>query len=110
MTSHDKDPLLTTARQLLDEKTEQLDAATLSKLKQARSRALERGGKTTQWQYWIPAGAIGAGFLAAGIYLNQLQPPLPAIFQDPAQLEVAENIDLMADLEFVAWLALEETN
>ena len=109
MTSHDKDPFLTAARQLLDEQTEQLDAATLSELRQARSRALQQGSRSTQWRYWVPAGAIATGFLAAGIYLNQLQPLQPDIFQDPAQLEIAENIDLMADLEFVAWLALEET-
>ena len=108
MSEHDKDPFLTRSRELLDESTEHLDAATLSRLRQARSRALEDTGRSKQWLYWVPAGAMAAGLLVFGIYINPLVPPLPVMYQDPIELETAESIDLMDDLEFVAWLVLEE--
>jgi len=108
MKQHDMDPFSARVKELLDEKTEGLDVETQRRLRQARLRALESMPQRPEWHMWAPAGAVAAGLLAVGIYLNQDQPPLPVIYQDPEQQAVAENMDLLDDLEFVAWLALEE--
>ncbi|MFT5212275.1 MAG: hypothetical protein ACI9CE_004017 [Flavobacterium sp.] len=34
--------------------------------------------------------------------------PLPSIYEDPIQQAAAEEMELLNDLEFVAWLLLEE--
>ena len=97
------------ARALLDEHVEGLDAATLSKLHQARNRALEHAGRRLPAaSCWMGAGAMAASLAVAVVYFNQAPPPLPAIYEDPVQQAAAEDFELMDDLDFVAWLVLEE--
>jgi len=118
MNQNDKDTFSERAREILDEQTENLDASTLSRLHQARSKALAGARQKSPWILWAPAGAVAAGILSVGIYLNQYpgqlstggEPPLPAIYQDPMEQIAAENMDLMDDLEFIAWLVLEESS
>jgi hypothetical protein len=108
MKQHETDPFNSRAKELLDESIDNLDGETQRRLKQARLSALEVTRPTTNWLVWAPASAVAAGLMAVVIYLNQAQPPLPPIFQDPVQQTVAENMELLDDLEFVAWLVLEE--
>ena len=97
------------AKKLLDESVDQLDGSTLSKLHQARSQALGRGiRKLPEYSGWAGAGALVASFAVALVYFDQSPPPLPAIYEDPLQQAAAENMELMDDLEFIAWLVLEE--
>jgi hypothetical protein len=109
MSEHEEDPFLTRSREILDERTEHLDAATRSRLRQARSRALEGTGDNRSWLYWVPAGSLAAVLLLFAVYVNRLVPPLPVIYQDPVQLETAESMELLDDLDFVAWLVVEES-
>lgn len=109
MTEHDPDPFSTRTKILLDESTESLDAATRSRLRQARNRALEGLDHENSWSMWIPAGALATSVLMVGFYMYQLPPPLPMIYQDPIQQATAENMDLLDDLDFMAWLVLEES-
>lgn len=115
MKQHDMDPFSARVKEILDEKSESLDAETQGRLRQARVTALAglRANLNTrqrpEWFLWAPASAVAAGLMAVGIYLNQMQPPLPPIYQDPEQQAVAENMDLLDDLDFVAWLVLEES-
>lgn len=96
-------------RELLDDHAERLDAATLSKLHQARNRAVERKRRFSVQPGWAGAGALVASLAVAVIYFdNQQLPPLPAIYEDPLQQAAAEEMELMDDLEFYAWLVLQE--
>ena len=114
MKQDDKDPFVIRIKEILDEGTVNLDAETQSRLAQARMKAIARLGvrQSTQqrpaWITWAPAGAMAAGLLAVGIYQNPAQLPLPAIYQDPLQQSVAENMELLENLEFAAWLVLQE--
>jgi hypothetical protein len=101
------------AKDLLDENVDKLDAATLSKLHQARNRAVESVGKSggkklPAYSGWLGAGAMAASLAVGVVYFNQQPPPLPAIYEDPVQQAAAEEIELMDDLDFVAWLVLQE--
>lgn len=101
------------AAELLDESVDRLDGATLSKLHQARSRALEAKPKSAWWgwQAWTGAGAVTASVALVVVLVQPVQqtPALPAIYEDPVQQATAEELELMDDLDFVAWLVLEES-
>lgn len=109
-TDNDRDPLSIRVRELLDETIDHMDSANLSRLKQARSRALDRTSQGRSWQHWLPAGAVTAGLLAFTVYFDNFNSSEPALYQGQAQMEVVENMELLNDLEFVAWLALNENN
>ena len=97
------------ARQLLDESLSSIDGATLSRLHQSRNRALERKKILKPWIQWSGGGAIAASILFTASLYYQPAPTLPSIYEDPAQQAAAEDIELLNDLEFVAWLLLEES-
>ena len=98
------------AKRLLDESTSNLDAATLSRLHQARSQAIESTGRrSSPWFGWTTAGAAAASLTVGIIYMDQQQmPPLPNIYEDELQQAAAEEMELIDDLDFIAWLVLEE--
>ena len=97
------------ARGLLDESVEHLDAATLSRLNQARQQALEAASRHTHagGRWWaIPASALAAAFLAAVIWW-----PGPAVDGTPALpiedmeiLVTADSLEMLEELEFFMWL------
>ena len=52
---------------------------------------------------WVPAGALAATLLTVGLSValdNDIAPPL----DDEQQLATVADMDLLMDLEFVAWL------
>jgi len=94
------------SRRLLDLHSEGLDAATLSRLHRARNEAIER--KSSSWIQWGFGGAVVASVCLVVLVFYQPNAPLPGIYEDPIQQAVAEEIELLNDLEFVAWLIIEE--
>lgn len=106
MTYKEDDKFSEQSRLLLDQHSEGLDAATLSRLHQARNKAIE--GKSSNWISWGFGGAIAASVFLGVLVLYRPIVPLPGIYEDPLQQAVAEEIDLLNDLEFVAWLIIEE--
>lgn len=105
-----EDSLNKKSKDLLDEHAEHLDAATLSKLHQARNKALEKDKRNISiGAGWAGAGALAASLAVGVIYFDTQQvPTLPAIYEDPLQQAAAEEMELMDDLEFYAWLVLQE--
>ena len=97
------------ASELLDESVDRLDGPTLSKLHQARSRALEAKSPMFNWQAFSGAGALAASVAMVFVLFDTAPEPLPVIYEDPVQLAAAQEIELMDDLDFVAWLVLQET-
>ena len=99
---------------LFDESVASLDAQTRSKLTRARYRALEEleASAPAGWrQQWMPAGVVAVGVLAV-IMLWQGQ---PAVSPETQAFDVAalndleillgdEDLDMLQELEFYAWL------
>lgn len=106
MTHKDDNRFGDRSRQLLDQHGEGLDAATLSRLHQARNKAIE--GRSSNWVQWGFGGALAASVLVAVLIFYPSLTPLPGIYEDSLQQAAAEDIDLLNDLEFVAWLIMEE--
>ena len=117
MNTPEKDKaLLDTAKKLFDDSVEQLDAATLSKLNQARQRALSELGSATPrhaWSRWAPAAGIAT---AAAVAILVLQQPgldntviAPSTASDFELLLDEHELDMFEELEFFALLdELEE--
>lgn len=98
---------------LFDESVSALDAETRSKLTRARYTALEALGTSSapMWRpRWIPAGAVAAGVLAVMVlWQGQPAPPEAQTFDVAAvnDLEILlgdEELDMIQELEFYAWL------
>ncbi|MFT7686721.1 MAG: hypothetical protein ACI9FB_002067, partial [Candidatus Azotimanducaceae bacterium] len=71
--------------------------------------AIERKQKGKPWLQWAGGAAVAASILFTAILFYQPASSLPSIYEDPIQQAAAENIELLNDLEFVAWLLLEES-
>jgi ferric-dicitrate binding protein FerR (iron transport regulator) len=105
-----------TAKQSFDASVEQLDAATLSKLNQARQRALSHARQPSRryaWSRMAPAAGIAAA-AAVAIFMMQ-QPGLdntvmaPSTASDFELLLDEHELDMFEELEFFALMGeLEE--
>ena len=91
----------------MDEHAESLPGETRSKLHQARTKAVAHN-PGARYGLWLGAGAVAASLTVAVLVADQEPPPLPDIYADPTQQAAAENLELMDDLEFIAWLVLQE--
>lgn len=90
------------ARNSLDDSVASLDAATLSRLNQARQQALEESRRPLLQRIWLPVSAAAFAALAVAVLLPFQQAPAP----DPAAefLGATEDAALVEDLDLVLWL------
>lgn len=99
-------------RALFDDSTADLNAATRSRLTQARHVALDaaraKSHWTSKWTWGLPSGA--AAMLAVTLMLNRpaSDVPLPAALDD-LQIIASENLELLENVEFYAWLDEQPT-
>ena len=88
-----------------------IDAETLARLGQARREAVamsEQRSRSRHKQYWLGAGgaAVAASLLVVMLNTGQVD-PLPDA--DPEEFAAAQDIEMLEELEFIAWVAsLEE--
>ena len=104
----------TPARELFDESVERMDAATRSRLTQARHAALaELARPRLLRSAWVPVGALAAAVLAVAIWTGP-QPGDQATLRLAAvpaadefeMLTLDEDLDMLGeDVEFYAWAA-----
>jgi hypothetical protein len=103
------------SKALFDASAAELDAATRSRLTRARVRALEEleSSRAARWPgIWksplLPAGAVAAAVLAALLVVSQRSPEPPpvevAALGDLELLLGEEDLELIEELEFYAWL------
>ena len=107
-----REPWLDRSITLLDRSAEALDAATLSRLTQARHAAAAAASRRPPWRPGL-LGAIGvaACALVLGIAVRKPQAPASAIVPVAAvDALVADDDDLglYEDLDFYAWLDAEQ--
>lgn len=97
------------ARALFEDSVERLDARTRSKLTQARNRALDEVKQSAAWRRWIwaPAGGFAfAALVAVGVVLwpGVATQPGAAALEDLEIVADSDNLDMLEDVEFYAWL------
>jgi hypothetical protein len=114
-TERDDGELAKRARQLFDESVQELDAETLSRLNRSRQRALAHAkgsGAQAAWLRWTPVAAAAVAAAAVVIVLNPGNgvDELPRTTASDLELLLAEEeLEMLEDLEFYRWMALEET-
>ena len=101
-------------RKSLDEAAEDLDASALSRLNQARNRAMEVGvNSRVQWVFW-PAGGLVASvvllLLLSPVLENKHQPQ--PVIESPllADIQVISDslgLEFYRDLYFYYWLSVD---
>lgn len=109
MTQND---FLNQVREVLDESTASMDAQTASRLNRARQRALDLGLKPRSRWVWPSLALATAASLTLALSLAVHMPdtaPLPAaaaadLSQDLELLAGSEDLELIENLEFYAWL------
>ena len=107
MTKHKEDKLTTNIRLALDESADSLDANTLSKIRQIRSRAVEKAeARHVNWP-GIISGALATACVMVFTVMILLQSPTtlqPVPIDDLELLSSSEDLELFEDLEFYEWL------
>lgn len=98
------------AKGLFDESVERLDAATLSALNRSRQEALEEArGRRSPWLRWAPALGVTAAVVVA-VMLALPQPDLVETVP-PGDMDILlgeDSIEMLEDLEFYAWMGLQD--
>ncbi len=107
--SHDA-PLTGRARELFDESVERLDAATLSKLNQARHAALASSSRSaTIWLRWLPAtGLVAAAVIAVVMLQGRAGIDMPGNAEDFEILLGQDDLEMIEELEFYSWIELAD--
>ena len=97
MAEPDEDPWTERIRQQLDTGARDLDAATLSRLNQARQAALQAATQAKPRPWLWPATLAGAFSLALAVAI------WPRVLPSP-MLASEEQLELYGELDFYAWL------
>lgn len=98
--------------QQLNDSVDQLDAATLSRLNQARHVALSKSSKR---RFAVPLWGTGVAASIAGVFMIYLSLPIGIGIQHDLSEPLADialyeqdEIDLYEDLDFYEWLEVEQ--
>lgn len=96
--------LVQAAREAMARRDRSLDRETLSRLRHARAKALERQGASVS--LWLPVGAaLTAVLMIALLWPRHSQPEMPLIAGGEWLLDDGMEIELMENMEFYRWLA-----
>ena len=107
----DDDKFLNSAQRSLREAEENLDPATIARLRAARRNAIEQGlrSKSSLWRAWLlpVGGAVAAGLvviMAAALWFSPPTNLIQANVDDVDLLTAHESPEFFADMEFYSWL------
>jgi hypothetical protein len=113
----DDDQFSHTVGRMLRESAEQLDAASVARLKRGREAALEEWRERRTWRPWlVPAASLGAlAALAAGLWFNvgtapKTPDPLAGAVDSASEMDLllaGDSMEMFEDLDFYAWLDAE---
>jgi hypothetical protein len=97
----------------LDRQNEQLDADVLASLENARRVALSHldvppAPLALAFGDWVPLGAVATTLLAVGLLVAQAQTDVLPNFDSEVHAMAAQELDLLEELEFVAWMLDED--
>jgi hypothetical protein len=102
----DKDKLVEHIQSELENSLYDIDAATQSKITQARHRALEQKSGNSQINSWLPAGVVATACVL--VLMFSLFPQMNEGESAPLdEFELISNIDeleMLEELEFYEWL------
>jgi hypothetical protein len=102
------DKFVKEAKALFDESVDRLDAATLSALNRRRHQALAAGNsRTVNWLRWAPVTGVAVAALVAVLVTQPDPVTVEAMPESVTEMEILlgdENMEMLEDLEFYAWM------
>ena len=110
---HDQDPWLQKTRARLDAAEQDIDGATLGRLRAARREALAgvaRKPPLLQRWVWLPAGGVALALALTVVPLGQDEQALevaasgPDVLEDLELLGGEDSLDMIGELEFYLWI------
>jgi len=110
MNEQDNERFAEKTKALFDDSVDRLDAATLSRLNQARHRALEevsKSGARTRWVRWVPVTGVAAAAVVAVMVINApgtIGTDDSITTTDFELLLEEDGLEIFEDLEFYSWL------
>lgn len=100
------------AKQLFDESVDGLDAATLSRLNQARQQALAASTRRMpSLARWAPIGGLATAAAVALLLIQSpttIEVPVDAGAVEFELLLSEDSLDMLEDLEFYEWIDLAD--
>jgi hypothetical protein len=98
------------AKALFDESVDRLDAETLSALNRRRHAALETARVARpEWLRWAPAVGVAAVVVVAVMLAMPRPNGVDAVPLDDMDILLGEDsIEMLEDLEFYAWMELQD--
>ena len=104
------DAFVARARDVLDAGDAALDDRVLVRLTAARRRAVNaldmpRYGYVGRW---IPASAAACMLFAVGLLAWSVRLPTLPVYDDAETAAAAQDLDLLDDIEFVAWMVEQD--
>ncbi len=108
--TEEHDPITQKVVDALESQADATDKATLDALNQARRKAMTRIRKPSRARpvYWLPATGLVSAVVVAMLWFQQPHAPHPQSLDDFELLTSEEDLEMLEDMEFVAWLMLEE--
>lgn len=106
MSKQNEDDLNARVKQGLDDSVRDLDANTLSKVRQIRFQAIEKANvKKTDWS-GVMSGALATACVMVFTVAILLKTPAiePVSVDDFELISSSDNLELFEDLEFYEWL------
>ncbi|AQQ68189.1 hypothetical protein [Microbulbifer agarilyticus] len=111
---HNDAELAAGARAAMERREQSLDGETLSRLRRARSAALDGAADTSRpgWMLWLPTGLAGAAaVLTVALFVGQERSSSQGepvdMLADAWILNEDAELDMIEDVEFYQWLAEE---
>jgi len=102
-----------TVKQVLDTGADELDSATLARLRQVRKEALQQS-PVLGVRWWMPMSALGASAAAIllATWLTTTIAPQAHVdgIEDIELLASADNTDLYEQMDFYEWLESQQGN
>lgn len=98
------------AKALFDDSVDRLDAATLSALNRRRHAALEEArARRSAWLRWAPALGVTAAIVVAVMLAMPRTDVVDSMPPDDMDILLGEeSIEMLEDLEFYAWMELQD--
>lgn len=100
------DTLIENIHSTLEASLEDIDAATQSKITQARYRALDQASRKSQLQIWLPAGAVATACVAVVMFslLPKTHVETTTLVDDFDLISNIDDLEVLEELEFYEWL------
>ncbi|MCZ6888000.1 MAG: hypothetical protein O7H39_05840 [Gammaproteobacteria bacterium] len=108
MNDRDEKFIQDAGRVLLDAEHD-IDPRVLERLQAMRREAVQHADRSAPQPLgvWVPTSAVVATILTVGIALSSIESPTAPMFHDEHEQLAVQDMELLEDLEFLAWLDSE---